>query len=352
MVFDASDHRDHEQVTYFSDEETGLQTIVALHDTTLGPGLGGTRMLDYETEQAALTDVLRLSYAMTYKAAAADLDLGGGKAVIVGDPEIKDKELLQAYGRAVDRLGGRYITSVDVNTSVADMDVIAGETEYVTGTSGGLGDPSPVTAHGVFHGMDACVEYVYGRDTLSDLHVVVQGVGKVGAALTTKLVERGTKVTIADPNDDVVADFVEEYGVESVPPEAVYDVSCDVFAPCAMGGALNDDTISRLDCDIVAGAANNILADETRHAKALDNREIVYAPDYVLNAGGLITVAKEHLGGTRETSFEESEEIGDRLLTMLERAEDEDTTVLEAARRYVEDRLNAESQQTMTASNN
>lgn len=349
MVFDASDHRDHEQVTYFSDEETGLQTIVALHDTTLGPGLGGTRMLAYETEDAALTDVLRLSYAMTYKAAAADLDLGGGKAVIVGDPEIKDREFLRAYGRAVDRLGGRYITSVDVNTSVADMDVVAAETEYVTGTSGGLGDPSPVTAHGVFHGMDACVEHVYGRDALSDLHVVVQGVGKVGAALTTKLVERGASVTIADPNDDRVAELVEEYGVESVPTADVYDVSCDVFAPCAMGGALDDDTIPRLDCDIVAGAANNVLADETRHAGVLHDREILYAPDYVINAGGLITVAKEYLGGTREDAFGETEEIRARLLTMLERADDEGTTVLEAARRYVEDRLDAAEPQAVTA---
>jgi len=342
MVFDAADFRDHEQVTYVSDEQTGLQAIIAVHDTTLGPSLGGTRMRGYETEDAALTDVLRLSYAMTYKAAAADLDLGGGKAVIVGEPEHKDEALLRAYGRAVDRLQGRYITSVDINTGVDDMDVISEVTEHVVGTSDGLGDPSPITAHGVRHAMQACVEHVYGRETLADTHVAIQGIGKVGSDLAAGLAERGAEVTVADPNEGRVEEFVEEHGVESVPPSAIYDVSCDIFAPCAVGGVINDDTIPRLDCDVVAGAANNMLAEEQRHARALNERGMLYAPDYVANAGGLITVAKEHTGGTREEAFEDAEAIGDRLLGMMEDADDEGTTVLEAAQRYVENRLDAE----------
>lgn len=350
MVFNADDHRDHEQVTYVSDEQTGLQAIVAVHDTTLGPSLGGTRMLDYETEEAALTDVLRLSGAMTYKAAAADLDLGGGKAVIIGDPAIKDEELLRAYGRAVDDLGGKYITSVDINTGVEDMDVVSQETEHVVGTSDGLGDPSPITAHGILHAMQACVEHVYGRQTLSETDVAIQGIGKVGSRLAADLAERGAQVTIADPNDGRVEEFVEEHGVNSVPPSEIYDVSCDIFAPCAVGGVINDDTIPRLDCDIVTGAANNMLADEKRHARALNERGMLYAPDYVANAGGLITVALEHRGGTRDDAFEAAEAIGDRLLRMMEKADDQDITVLEAAEQYVEERMTAADHRTVPTS--
>ena len=339
MMFDSLDHRDHEQVTYFSDEETGLQAIVAIHDTRLGPSLGGTRMRDYESEDAALKDVLRLSNAMTFKAAAADLDLGGGKAVIIGDSKLKDEAFLRSYGRAIDRLGGRYITSVDVNTTVEDMDVIKEETDHVVGTSNGLGDPSPVTAHGALHAIGACVEFVYGKESMDGIHVAVQGIGKVGGRLAADLAKYGADVTVTDIDATDVEAFVAEHGVDSVPTDEIYDVSCDVFAPCAFGGAVNDDTISRLDCDIVAGAANNILDDETRHAAELKARDILYAPDYVVNAGGLITVAKEYTGGTREDAFTEAEAIGDRLLTMMERAEAEDTTVLKGAQRYVEDRL-------------
>lgn len=344
MVFNAADHRDHEQVTYVSDERTGLRAIVAVHDTTLGPALGGTRMRDYGSTEAALGDVLRLSHAMTYKAAAADLDLGGGKAVILGSSDLKDEALLRAYGRAVGRLGGTYITSVDMNTSVGDMDVIAGTTDHVVGTSDGLGDPSPITAYGVRHAMAACAEHVYGRKTLADTHVAVQGLGKVGGRLAADLAERGAAVTVADPDEGGVAEFVETHGVESVPTAEIYDVPCDIFAPCAVGGVINDDTIPRLDCDIVAGAANNMLEDE-RHAQTLQDRGIVYAPDYVVNAGGLITVARERTGGTRDRAREEAAAIGDRLLSMLERADEEGTTPLTAARRYAAERLEVEGSQ-------
>ncbi|ELY53365.1 Leu/Phe/Val dehydrogenase [Natronococcus jeotgali] len=339
MVFDEIGDAGHEQVSYFTDPETGLRAIVAIHDTTLGPSLGGTRILDYETEDAALEDVLRLSEAMTYKAAAADLPLGGGKAVILGDPdEVRTEATLEAYGRAVDCLGGRYITSVDINSSAAEMDVVARETDHVVGASDGLQNPSGVTAHGVFCGIRACVDYVYGEDDLEGLEVVVQGLGKVGRSLAEELLEAGAAVTVSDVDREALEAFAAEHGTETVEPDAVYERSCDVFAPCAIGGILNDETIPTLECDIVAGAANNVLA-ERRHAEALRERGILYAPDYVINAGGLITVAKDHFGGTYEEAYAEAEAIEGRLRGMIERADEEGTTVLEAAAAYAEERI-------------
>jgi leucine dehydrogenase len=341
MVFADIGDAGHEQVSYFSDPETGLRAIVAVHDTTLGPGLGGTRILDYDTEDDALEDVLRLSRAMTYKAAAADLPLGGAKAVVLGDTdEIKSESLLEAYGRAVDCMAGRYITSVDVNTTVADMDVVKRATDNVVGTSDGLGSASPITAHGVFHGIRACAEHVYGTDSPGDLDVVIQGVGKVGRSLAEELLDHGASVAVSDVDRDAVEAFAAEHDVETVAPDEVYERSCDVFAPCAVGGVINDDTVPELDCDVVAGGANNVLA-ERRHAGALRERGILYAPDYVINAGGLITVAKDHFGGTREEAYEEAEAIGDRLLEMIERADARDTTVLAAAEAYAEERIEA-----------
>lgn len=346
MVFEIDDHRDHEQVSYFSDSETGLEAIVAIHDTTLGPSLGGTRIYDYESEEAGLRDVLRLSRAMTYKAAAADLDLGGGKAVVLGDPsDVKTEALIRSYGRAVDCLGGRYVTSVDVNSSVEDMDVIAEETDHVVGTSDGLGDPSPVTAHGVLHGIRACVEHTYGTDAISDVDVAVQGIGKVGGKLAAELASRGASVTVTDVDEEAVEEFTAEHGVDAVAPDDIYDVSCDVFAPCAFGGAINDETIPRLECDIVAGAANNILESE-RHAAELKEEGILYAPDYVINGGGLVTVYQEHVGGTEQQAMKQAEAIGDRLLTMFERAEDTGITVLEAANEFAEERIEASDRTT------
>lgn len=346
MVFASIGDDGHEQVSYFSDPETGLQAIVAIHDTTLGPSLGGTRILDYDSEDDALEDVLRLSRAMTYKAAAADLPLGGGKAVVLGDPDdVKSEALFEAYGRAVDCLAGRYITSVDVNSSVADMDVVARETDHVVGTSDGMQDPSPITAHGVFHGIRACVESVYGTDSVRDRDVVVQGLGKVGRALAEELLADGASVTVTDVDEDTVEAFARDHDVETIAPDAVYSRSCDVFAPCAIGGVINDETIPQLDCDVVAGGANNVLA-ERRHANALRERDILYAPDYVINGGGLIAVAKEYLGGTREEAAEEAAAIGDRLRELIDLADDRDTTVLEAADAYARDRI--ETTETVT----
>ena len=335
----------HEQVVHASDEETGLTAIIAVHDTTLGPGLGGTRMRAYDSEEAALNDVLRLSSAMTAKAAAADLELGGGKAVIIGEPEKKDEALLRAYGRAVDRLAGRYITSVDVNTDVSDMDIIADETPYVTGRSDGLGDPSPITAQGVMYGIRACIEQVSGRQSLADVHVAIQGLGKVGTNLAEELLDRGATVSVTDIHDDHLEPFEEVSDARIVEPDSIYDVDCDVFAPCAFGGAVNDETIPRLNCDIVAGAANNILASESRHSQVLHDNDMLYVPDYVLNAGGLITVATEYFGGTREEAFAEAQQIESRVHRLIEQAKEQDITVLESAQRYVENRLATTSQQ-------
>ncbi|WP_252699242.1 Leu/Phe/Val dehydrogenase [Natronosalvus vescus] len=328
----------HEQVTHFVDEETGLEAIVAIHDTTLGPSLGGTRLLPYETHDAALTDVLRLSRAMTYKAAASDLDLGGGKAVIVADPTEKTEDFVRAYGRMIDRLGGHYITSVDVNTSVTDMDHIADETDHVVGTSAGLGDPSPITSRGVFEGLRACVDATYGTRDVSDLTVTIQGVGKVGSGLAELLVDHGADVIVSDMHEEAMNDVAREYGLGTVDPADVYRTDCDVFAPCAVGGVVNDETIPQLTCDIVAGGANNIL-ERREHAEALLERDILYAPDYVINAGGLITVAAEHTGDSREDALADAIAIGDRMEELIDRAESEETTVLEAADRYARERI-------------
>lgn len=338
---DMAEH-DHEQVAYFHDEETGLKAIIAIYDTRLGPALGGTRILDYDTEDEALQDVLRLSKGMAYKAAAADLDLGGGKAVIMGDADdIKTAELFRMYGRAVDSLGGRYVTAEDVNTEVADMEIVREETDHVVGLSrehGGLGDPSPVTAHGVYHGIRACCNKVYGDDSLEDVTVLVQGVGKVGSALVESLVEAGAEVKVSDIDEDAVQDLVEEHGVVSVDPEDVYGEECDVFAPCALGGVINDDTVPELQCDIVAGSANNAL-ESREHAQALKDDDILYAPDYVINAGGLITVVEEKKGNTKKEAYAEAEKIRGRLETYIDRAADEDITTVAAADRYAEERM-------------
>jgi len=335
---------DHEQVAYFHDDKTGLDCLIAIYDTRLGPALGGTRIWDYDTEEDALRDVLRLSKGMAYKAAAADLDLGGGKAVIMGDADdAKTDELLRVYGRAVESLHGRYITAEDVNTEVEDMEVVDEETDHVVGLAaehGGLGDPSPVTAHGVFHGIKACCSEQYSDDSLDGITVLVQGVGKVGSAVVEKLVEAGADVKVSDIDADAVQALVDEHGVTAVDPDEVYAAECDVFAPCALGAIINDDTVPQLRCDIVAGSANNQL-DERRHAQALKDRGILYAPDYVINAGGLITVVEEMKGHTTEQAYEEAEKIRGRLEDYIERAEDEDMTTVDAADAYAEERMTA-----------
>lgn len=336
----------YEEVTFFHDEKTGLDAIIAIHDTRRGPALGGTRLRQYDTEEDALNDVLRLSKGMSYKAAAADLDLGGGKAVINASPDDKSEDLLRAYGQIVDSFNGRFRTGEDMNITEDDVAIISQETDYIDGLPkdhGGLGDPSPVTAHGVYHGIQTALDEhpEYDDDSVEDRSVLVQGAGKVGMPLVETLVENDADVMVADPDQDVVNRLVDKYGVDAVDTEDVYTTGCDVFAPCAIGGVINDDTIPQIDdagVDIVAGSANNQLA-RRDHADALEDRDILYAPDYVINAGGLITVYHEKEGNDIDDAYDDAEQIADRLETMFTIAKDEDITPLAAADRYAEEQM-------------
>ncbi len=295
-VFARIEGGDYEQVVFCQDRSSGLRAIVAVHSTRLGPALGGARFSAYTDEDEALDDALRLARAMTYKAALAGLDLGGGKAVILGHPATdKNEALLRAFGRHVDALGGRYVTAEDVGTSQADMDLLREETAHVTGTSparGGSGDPSPATAEGLLWAMRAVSARLWGTTALTGSHVVIAGMGKVGTHLAEGLVREGASLTVADVVGARVDDAVERFGATPVPPEKAHAVECDVFSPCALGGALGPTTIGELRCQAVVGAANNQLADGT-HAEALVDAGVLYAPDYAVNAGGLINIAEE-----------------------------------------------------------
>jgi leucine dehydrogenase len=333
---------EYEQVVFFHDPPSGLRAIVAIHSTTLGPSLGGTRFYPFASEDDALRDVLRLAKGMTYKAAAAGLDLGGGKGVIIGDPKrIKTEEMLRAYGRFLDTLGGRYITAEDIGTSRDDMDLIRRETQYVTGVSpelGGSGDPSPVTAYGVFLGMRAAAEEAWGVHDLEGRTVAVQGVGKVGYYLVKHLVEEGARVIAADVDVDAVARVVGDFGVDTAEPDKIHASQCDVFAPCALGGIIRDDTIPELKCRVVAGAANNQL-ERPEHGEALAELGIVYAPDYVINAGGLINVADELQGYDPIRAKARVEDVYRTLREIFEIARDRHLSTARAADAFAEERI-------------
>ncbi len=279
----------YEEIHLFHDPPSGLKAIVAIHNTALGPALGGTRMFDYPTEEAALEDVLRLARGMTYKAAAAHLNLGGGKAVIMGDPaRDKNEQLLRAYGRCVEKLGGRYLTSVDMGIDEKDLDCMRLETEHLLGESS-AGNPSPYTAFGIWQGLKRCAAEVYGTPRLKDLTVAVQGLGGVGGALCRHLSEDGASLVVTDIVPEKAKKAAELWGAALVEPGQIYDQQCHIFAPCAAGSVINPETIPRLKCRIVAGSANNMLLDD-ESGEALYRRGILYAPDYVINAGGLIFV--------------------------------------------------------------
>lgn len=337
---------EYEEVVFFHDPPTGLRAIAAIHSTLLGPALGGTRFYPFASEEEALTDVLRLAKGMTYKAAVAGLDLGGGKAVIIGDPKrIKSEELLRAYGRFLDSLGGRYITAEDVGTGRDDMDIVRRETRWVTGVSrtlGGSGDPSPVTAWGVFNGLKAAAQAGLSGRPLGDLHVVVQGVGKVGYHLMKHLVEEGARVTVADVDVDAVGRAVNDFGVDTVEPDKAHAVECDIFAPCALGGVIRDDTLPELKCAVVAGAANNQLQ-RPEHGDALHEMGILYAPDFVINAGGLINVADELMGYDRERAMRRVESIYRTLREVFRRSKTEGIPPSRAADLLAEERMRSVS---------
>lgn len=323
-VFDQVAPWGHEEVLYGFDPVSGLRTIVAIHSTALGPALGGTRFYSYRSEDEALFDVLRLSRGMSYKAAAAGLDLGGGKAVIIGDPRTASGErLFRAYGRIIDSLQGRYITAEDVGTTSSDMEIIRRETRWALGTpmeEGGSGDPSPMTARGLLAAVQAVAEHLWDSDDLSGRKVAVQGVGKVGYAYVELLMAAGAEVVAADSYEPTAVKVADDFGIKVVGPDEILSIDCDILSPCAMGAVFDDTTIPALACAAIAGSANNQLLDDT-HADLIADRGILYAPDFVVNAGGLINVAEELRGYSRQRALHRVEHLRRATAKILAEAE-------------------------------
>ncbi len=342
-VFEYMAKHKYEQVVHFYDEATGLRGITVIHDTTLGPALGGTRVWNYESEEAALIDCLRLSRGMTYKAAAAGLNLGGGKTVVIGNhPEPAQAEaFFRALGRYIQGMGGRYITAEDVNTSTSDMSFVHMETDYVVGLEGKSGNPSPFTAKGAFYGIKAALKYKFNDSEISKYSYAVQGVGATGTFLIDYLLEEGAKKIYAcDINEKHIAALKKKHPeVIFVKPEEIYSVSVDVFAPCALGGILNSQTIPQLKATIVAGIANNVLLDEEVHGPMLREKGILYAPDFVINAGGLINVYNELIGYKKENVEVDLKRIYDRLLDIFKIADSENISTQEAAKVFAKKRI-------------
>ncbi len=338
-IFEALAKRGHEQLVYWSEPSIGYKGLIAIHDTTLGPALGGTRFWNYTCEREAVTDVLRLSRGMTYKASVAGLNLGGGKSVIIGDNRTIHREMIfRAHGRAVESLKGRYITAEDVGTSVDDMEFVRMETESVAGVRGRSGDPSPITAYGTYRGIKASAKYRYGSDDLADKHLTVQGLGHVGYHVCKYLSEDGARLTVTDIHAERVQTVVDEFGATAAKPDDIYAIDADIFTPCALGAVVNDDTLQVLNVDIVAGAANNVLG-RSEHGTMLHERGVLYAPDYVINAGGLCNVYGEIHGWTAEQSKQKAGEIFTTLLRIFERAADDGIPTSKAADRVAQQRI-------------
>lgn len=333
----------HQKLVFCNDPDTQLKAIIAIHDTTLGPALGGTRMWAYKTEADALQDVLRLSKSMTYKSAIAGLNLGGGSAVIIGDP-IKDKgeALMRKFGRFIKNLNGEFITAEDMGTNPRDMEYIRMETQYVTGypeTMGGSGDPAPIAAKGVLMGMKACVRDLYGNDTLAGRSVLVQGIGHVGETLVKLLRDENTKVYVSDINEERVRQVAKKYGAQAVSNNNIFDIDADIYAPCALGATINSSTIKKLKCAIIAGSANNQLEDEAIHGRMLLDKGILLAPDYVINAGGLINCYSELMNFSRKRTLQLTENIYDATRSILKLSKTENIPTIEAANRIAEKRI-------------
>ncbi|MFD2208971.1 Leu/Phe/Val dehydrogenase [Virgibacillus halophilus] len=340
-IFSYMEEYDYEQLLFCQDENSGLKAIIAIHDTTLGPALGGTRMWTYKSEAEAIEDALRLAKGMTYKNAAAGLDLGGGKTVIIGDPK-KDKnpEMFRAFGRYIQGLNGRYITAEDVGTTVDDMDLIHLETDFVTGTSDAAssGNPSPVTAYGVYKGVKAAAKEAFGDDSLEGKTIAVQGVGNVAYTLCEHLHKEGAKLIVTDINQKAVQRAVEAFGAKAVDPNDIYDVDCDIYSPCALGATINDDTLGRLKAKVIAGSANNQLK-EAKHGDIVFEKGIVYAPDYVINSAGVINVADELHGYNRERALKKVDTIYDSLSRIFEISRRDNIPSYIAADKMAEERI-------------
>jgi leucine dehydrogenase len=333
----------HKKVVYCSDPDTGLKAIIAIHDTTLGPALGGTRMWAYKTEQEALDDVLRLSKAMTYKSAISGLNLGGGKAVIIGDSR-KDKTeaLMRKFGRFIKNLNGEFITAEDVGTNPKDMEYIRMETQYVTGvpeTIGGSGDPSPISALGVFMGIKASVKELYGSDSLTGKSVIVQGIGHVGENLVKLLRDENAKVYVSDINEERTGQVSKKYGAEAVSNNSIFDIDADIYSPCALGATVNTYTINKLKCAIIAGSANNQLEDENLHGQMLLEKGILFAPDYVINAGGIINCYSELMNFSKKRTLQLTENIYEATRNVLKLSKAESISTIQAANKIAEKRI-------------
>ncbi|MEJ6736391.1 MAG: Glu/Leu/Phe/Val dehydrogenase dimerization domain-containing protein [Flavobacteriales bacterium] len=331
---------DHEQVLFCQDRATGLKAIIAVHNTVLGPALGGTRMWNYANEEDAITDVLRLSRGMTYKNSISGLNLGGGKAVIIGDSYTqKNEALFRRFGKFVESLSGKYITAEDVGISPQDMVWVNKETNHVAGLPGKSGDPSPVTAYGVYVGMKACAKAQFGRDSLAGIKVAVQGAGHVGQYLIKHLTDEGAKVFVTDIYAPSLKEVSDKYGSTIVGLDEIYDLDVDVYAPCALGASVNDATLERLKCSIIAGAANNQLQNEVIHGKAVMDKGIIYAPDYMLNAGGVINCFAEVDGRTSEWAMDKAAQIYDTTAEIINGSRANNIPTYAIANKMAEDRI-------------
>jgi len=342
-VFGQTSFNDHEQIVFCNDPDTGLKAIIGIHNTVLGPALGGTRMWNYATEWDALNDVLRLSRGMSFKSAITGLNLGGGKAVIIGDAKTqKTPELMKRFGEFVHSLSGKYITAEDVGMETSDMDLVRTVTPYVTGISedkGGAGNPSPITAYGVFMGMKAAAKYAYGSDHLEGKKVLVQGIGHVGEVLVEHITNEGGKVIISDINQERLEEVSKKYGATIFEGDDVYAADMDIYAPCALGATVNDETIGKLKAKVIAGAANNQLAHEDKHGLMLQERGIVYAPDFLINAGGIINVYAELENYGKQEIIRKTENIFDTTLEILNTAELSGITTHQAALKVAVERI-------------
>jgi len=333
---------DHEQVMFCQDKKTGLKAIIAIHNTALGPALGGTRMWNYKTEEEAVNDVLRLSRGMSFKSSISGLNLGGGKAVIIGDAKTQKTEaLMRRFGQFVNTLGGKYITAEDVGMETQDMVYIKKETNYVTGLPeemGGNGNPSPVTAYGVYMGMKASAKFVWGNDSLAGKKILVQGTGHVGETLIDYLTKENATVFVNDISSERIKNMVSKYNAVAVSGD-IYSEEVDIYAPCALGATLNSETIPQLRCSIVSGAANNQLLDENLHGQMLKDRGIVYAPDFLVNAGGIINVYAELAGYDKKKTMEETAKIYNTTLNILKTAKQQNITTAQAALNMAQERI-------------